>query len=158
MHRWLPAALDYISQWLVFQMRQSEQPGCIIAIAHRDRVVLEQALGSADLLKGEPLTPRHRFRIASHSKSFTAAGILKLRERGRIRLDNTVGQYVTGLHRDVGQATIAQVLSHSAGTPATATMPVTSRIGAPFPSVAELRQDRKLASRPKCVGAMAVRA
>ena len=29
-----------------------------------------------------PLTPRHRFRVASHSKSFTAAGIMKLREQG----------------------------------------------------------------------------
>ena len=115
MQAWLKSALDYVPQWLGFQMRMSEQPGCIVAIAHRGRVVLEQAWGSADLATGEPLTPRHRFRVASHSKSFTAAGILKLRERGRLKLDEPVGPYVEGLHPAVARTTIAQLLSHSAG-------------------------------------------
>jgi hypothetical protein len=39
-------------------MRISEQPGCILAIAHRDRVILESALGFANLATGEKLTPR----------------------------------------------------------------------------------------------------
>ena len=58
MDRWLTAALDYIPRWLEFQMRQSEQPGCIIAVVHRDRIVLERAYGFADLVKGEKLTSR----------------------------------------------------------------------------------------------------
>jgi len=74
MGKWLKAALDYIPQWVEFQMRQHEQPGCVIAVAHKGRIVLEEAFGHADLVKGTPLTPRHRFRVASHSKSFTAAG------------------------------------------------------------------------------------
>jgi CubicO group peptidase (beta-lactamase class C family) len=112
---WLSSALDYIPEWLAFQMRASERPGCIIAVSHRNRVVLEQAWGTADLATGEPLTPRHRFRVASHSKSFTAAGILKLREQGRLKLDDPVGQYVGELHEAVARTTIAQLLSHSAG-------------------------------------------
>ena len=71
---WLVSALDYIPRWLDFQMRQSEQPGCVVAIAHQGRPVLERAFGHADLVAGKRLTPRHRFRVASHSKSFTAAG------------------------------------------------------------------------------------
>lgn len=115
MDRWLNAALDYIPNWLGFQMRQSEQPGCAIAIAQRGRIVLDRAFGHADLAKGEMLTPRHRFRVASHSKSFTASGIMTLREAGRLRLDDPVGQYVGGLHKAVARTTIAQLLSHSAG-------------------------------------------
>jgi len=42
---WLSPALDYIPQWLAYQMRQSEQPGCSVAVAHRGEVVLEQAFG-----------------------------------------------------------------------------------------------------------------
>ena len=87
----------------------------MIAIAHRGKVVLERAFGSANLATGEALTPRHRFRVASHSKSFTAAGILKLREQGRLKLDDAAGQYVDGLHPAVARATIAQLLSHTAG-------------------------------------------
>src|SRR3954452_4295988 len=115
MDRWLGAALDYIPRWIDFQMATSQQPGCIIAIAHRDKVVLEPAFGFANLDTGEALTPRHRFRVASHSKSFTAAAIMKLREQGQLKLDDAAGQYVTGLHRDVSRATIAQLLSHTAG-------------------------------------------
>src|SRR5215467_13861934 len=115
MTKWLDAALQYIPDWLQFQMRQSEQPGCVVAISHHGKLVLETAFGHADLLAGAKLTPRHRFRVASHSKSFTAAGILKLRERGKLHLDDAVGRYVRNLHPAVAQATIAQLLSHSAG-------------------------------------------
>ncbi len=113
--KWLKPALDYIRGWVEFQMRQHEQPGSVIAIAHRGRIVLEEAFGYADLVKGAPLTPRHRFRAASHSKSFTAAGIMKLRENDKLHLDDRVGHYVRDLHPAIADATIAQLLSHSAG-------------------------------------------
>jgi D-alanyl-D-alanine carboxypeptidase len=115
MDDWLSAALDYVPRWIEFQLRHFEQPGCVVAIAHKDIVLLDEAFGSADLATAEPLTPRHRFRVASHSKSFTAAGILKLREQGRLRLDDPVGSFVENLHPDAAQATLSQLLSHSAG-------------------------------------------
>ncbi|MGO4674065.1 serine hydrolase domain-containing protein [Bosea sp. 2YAB26] len=112
---WLPAALNYVSSWLEFQRRHHDQPGCAVAIASGQKIVLEAAFGSADIETGEALTPRHGFRIASHSKTFTAAGILRLVEAGRIRLDDKVGSFVTGLHPDVAAVTLAQLLSNSAG-------------------------------------------
>jgi CubicO group peptidase (beta-lactamase class C family) len=115
MEPWVQSAIGYIRNWIEFQLRASQQPGCIVAIAHRGKIVAEYAFGLANLATGEKLTPRHRFRIASHSKSFTAAGIMKLRERRQLRLDDPVGQYVKGLHPQVAETTIAQILSHSAG-------------------------------------------
>jgi CubicO group peptidase (beta-lactamase class C family) len=115
MDPWVQPAIGYIRDWLEFQLRASQQPGCIVAIAHRGKVVAEYAFGHANLATGEKLTPRHRFRIASHSKSFTAAGIMKLREQGRLRLDDPAGQYVKGLHPQVAETTLTQLLSHSAG-------------------------------------------
>ncbi|MGJ4945485.1 serine hydrolase domain-containing protein [Bradyrhizobium sp. HKCCYLS1011] len=115
MDAWLRAALDYVRDWLEFQVQVSQQPGCIIAIAHRGDIVAEHAFGHANLDTGEKLTPRHRFRVASHTKAFTAAGIMRLRERKRLRLDDPVGQYVSKLHPDVAACTIAQMLSHTAG-------------------------------------------
>jgi D-alanyl-D-alanine carboxypeptidase len=112
---WLPTALDYIARWLEFQLRHLDQPGCAVAVAQRGRIVFDEAFGIADLATGERLTPRHRFRVASHSKSFTAAGILKLREEGRLGLDDTVGKFVAGLHPAIASVTLAQLLSHSAG-------------------------------------------
>jgi len=64
---WLRSALDYVRDWLQFQVGMSRQPGCMIAIAHRGEIVMEAAFGNANLDSGEKLTPRHRFRFASHS-------------------------------------------------------------------------------------------
>ena len=115
MEKTLAAALDYVPRWLDFQMRDWERPGLVVAIAERGRVVFERAWGHADLNRGIELTPRHRFRVASHSKSFTAAGIMKLRERRKLHLDDPVGLYVDGLHRGPAAVTLQQLLSHSGG-------------------------------------------
>src|SRR5260370_41257147 len=114
MEPWLQSAIGYIRNWIEFQLRASQQPGCIVAIAHRGKVVAEYAFGHADLATGENLTPRHRSRIASHSKAFTAAGIMRLRERRKLRLDDPIGHYVKRLHPQLAETTIAPPLSHTA--------------------------------------------
>src|SRR5688572_7101779 len=113
MPKWLNAALDYIPRWLEFQLGFHDQPGCVLAVARHGAVVLEAAFGRAG--PGKRLTPRHRFRVASHSKSFAAAAVMKLREQRRLRLDDPVGRYVDGLHPAVARATLAQLLSHAGG-------------------------------------------
>jgi CubicO group peptidase (beta-lactamase class C family) len=112
---WLKRTADYIPTWIDYQLRGSDQVGCLLAIAHDGELVLEYAAGSANLATAERLTPRHRFRIASHSKTFTAAGLMLLREQGQLKLDDAIGAFVPDLHEDVARATIAQVMSHSAG-------------------------------------------
>lgn len=143
---WLEPALNYIPQWLEHQMRESEQPGCVLALVHDGTVVLERAFGHADALARIPLTPRHRFRVASHSKTFSAAGILKLREQRKLSLDDRAGQYVAGLHPAIAEATIAQLLSHSAGIIRDGTDSGQWRDARPFLDATELRAD--LAAAP----------
>ena len=41
MAKWLENALGYADQWLGFQMRLTRQPGCVIAVAHKERLVFE---------------------------------------------------------------------------------------------------------------------
>src|SRR5262249_61161749 len=111
MEPWLRPAIDYIRDWLQFQLDSSLQPGCIIAVAYHGEIVAEHAFGIADVATSETLTPRHRFRIASHSKAFTAAGILKLREQRRVRPDDPPGPNVKGPHPRVATAPGAQLPS-----------------------------------------------
>jgi len=146
MDDWLKPALDYIPQWLEHQMRETEQPGCVIAIVRKGKIVLEQAFGYVDIVSRAPLTARHRFRVASHSKSFTAAGIMKLREMGKVGLDDRVGRYVEGLHPAIAEATIAQLLSHSAGIVRDGSDSGQWQDRRPFLDAAELRSD--LAAAP----------
>src|SRR5262252_8140578 len=146
MEEWLSRACDYVGSWLEFQMRLSRLPGCIAVVTHHDQIVFERAYGFADLGAGEPLTARHRFRVASHSKSFTAAGIMKLREAGKLSLDDQVGHHVDGLHPAVAGATIAQLLSHSAGIVRDGSDSGQWQDRRPFFDAAELRAD--LAAAP----------
>ena len=39
MDSWLRSAIDYIQDWLEFQVEMSGLPGCIIAVTHRGEVV-----------------------------------------------------------------------------------------------------------------------
>ncbi|MEE3099037.1 MAG: serine hydrolase domain-containing protein, partial [Pseudomonadota bacterium] len=112
---WLAPALDYAERWLEIQRRHSGFAGVSFAAAHRGALVREAAWGVADLGTGEPLTPRHRFRMASHSKTFCAAAVMRLVEAGRLGLDDPASAHVPGLHPEVGAATVAQLLSHAAG-------------------------------------------
>lgn len=115
MTEWLNAALGYAGRWIDYQMRLTEQPGCVVAVAQKGEVILNRAFGTSDLRTGEVLTPDHRFRVASHSKTFTATGIMKLQEAGRLHLDDRIGQYVQGLDATFAETTISQLLSHAGG-------------------------------------------
>lgn len=141
MEEWISRACDYIGSWLEFHMRLSRLPGCIAVVMHRNQIAFERAYGSADLARGEPLTPRHRFRIASHSKAFTAAGIMKLREAGKLHLDDPISEYVKDLHPQIGEATISQVLSHSAGIVRDGADAGYYEDRRPFPSAGQLMAD-----------------
>nr|WP_321984345.1 serine hydrolase domain-containing protein [uncultured Lichenicoccus sp.] len=93
----------------------TELPGCAIAIAHGTDFVFERAFGVADLSSQAAMSPRYRLRVASHSKTFTAVAVMLLREHGRLRLDDPLGQHVPELPASLAAASIGQVLSHAAG-------------------------------------------
>ncbi len=141
MDRWLGAAIDYVPKWIEHQMRITGQPGCVIAIAQKGEVLFERAYGHADQARGEDLTPRHRYRVASHSKVFTSSGIMKLREQGKLKLDDPAGRYVDGLHPEIAKATLAQLLSHTAGVIRDSTDAGQWTDRRPFKNEAELRTD-----------------
>jgi len=68
----------------------------------------ELAAGVADLRTGEPVTPSHRFRIASLTKIFVAALVLRLVAEGALELDAPAAPFV----EDV---TVRQLLNHTSG-------------------------------------------
>jgi D-alanyl-D-alanine carboxypeptidase len=89
-------------------------PGAVVLIARGDQVVFRGARGLADVELGVPMKPDQVFRIASITKMFTAALVLKLAQQGRVSLDDPVSRYLPELAA-CGQATIRQLLSHTAG-------------------------------------------
>lgn len=67
-------------------------PGCSVAIHTPASGLVTLAGGLADLA-GEPMTPEHTFRLASNTKTFTSAAILRLAEAGRLSIEDPVGRY-----------------------------------------------------------------
>lgn len=99
-------------------------PGVALAIAHEGRLVYEEAFGLADRERGEALSTRHRFRIASVSKPITSCAILDLVESGHLKLDDRVFGVGAVLgtrfghvpyRRYVEDVTIGHLLTHTGG-------------------------------------------
>jgi D-alanyl-D-alanine carboxypeptidase len=110
------AAAPYLESWLDHQRRRLRVPGVQAAVRVGDELVLDTALGVADLTTGEELTPGHLFRIASHSKTFTATAVLQLVEAGRLRLDDPVAQWVPPLAgTPLAAVTVRELLGHQGG-------------------------------------------
>ena len=107
----------YVDRWLAYQQERREVPGIVVAIRWKDQLLLSKGYGYADLERHVPMTPQHIFRIASHSKTFTATAIMQLVEQGKLRLDDRVASYVPWMEQQpgLGQVTIRQVLNHTSG-------------------------------------------
>lgn len=93
-----------------------------VAVARDGAVLWEEGFGYADLQRRTPATPTTLYSLASISKPFTATAVMQLVERGRVKLDHPVDEYLggarlTGLAGDRAGATVRRVLSHTAGLP-----------------------------------------
>jgi len=97
-------------------------PGYAYGIVLDGKLVYAGSGGYTDLDKKIPATTKSMFRIASMSKSFTSMAILKLRDEGKLKLDDPVYLYIPEmkgqkLSKDAPEITIRNLMTHSAGFP-----------------------------------------
>ena len=87
------------------------------------QLVYKNSYGYTDVEKKIPATTSSLFRIASMSKSFTCMAILKLRDEGKLNLDDPAYLYIPELKNikyptaDAPVITIRHLMTHSAGFP-----------------------------------------
>ena len=143
--RALDRSLAYVDSWLGWRCPRADVTGCAVAVSLRGRVLLSRAYGYADASSQKALRPDDVFRVASHSKSFTATGVLQLAERGAVRLDDPVARHLGWLaaHRDprMASVTVRQLLDHGAGIVRDGSDADYWQLGAPFPDTAALEED-----------------
>ena len=141
----LSSAVDYIKSWLRFRYEREQIPGFVVAIAHKGKILMNEAYGYADLEKKTKLTPQHIFRIASHSKTFTATALMQLQEQGKLRIDDYVIDYLPWLkgHKDKKwqKITIRQLMSHGAGLIRDGLNADYWQLERPFPTQEELKKE-----------------
>ncbi len=104
-------------------MQRYNLPGGAVAVTRNGKLVLAKGYGFADIEHRRPVQPDSLFRIASISKPFTSAAILKLVEQSKLHLDDKAFGYLKDLHPAKGQTpdprlraiTIRQLLHHTGG-------------------------------------------
>jgi CubicO group peptidase (beta-lactamase class C family) len=110
------------ASWIRGQLAYRNLPGLAVGVVCDQQLVWAQGFGFADVDKKLPMTPATKFRMASHSKLFTATAIMQLRDAGKIHLDDAVSTYLPWFHIGPASAddpaiTIEELLTHSAGLP-----------------------------------------
>jgi D-alanyl-D-alanine carboxypeptidase len=98
-------------------MEYQSIPGLSVAIVKDGQVLMQRGYGVVDPPRERAATARTEYQIASVSKQFTAAAILRLNEQGRLSLDDPVTRYVDGLPPVYEDVTIRRLLNHTAGVP-----------------------------------------
>ena len=89
-------------------------PGVIVLFRNGDQVI-RLARGFADVARKMPMRTTDRFRIASLTKSFTAAIVLQLVGEGKLSLDDTVETHLPGLVPNGEMITIRHLMNHTSG-------------------------------------------
>lgn len=98
-------------------------PGAVFGIIVDGELVWVKGKGVRETKDRAPVTADTVFRIASMTKSFTALSILKLRDEGKLSLDDQVARYVPSLAnlsyptKDSPPLTIRHLLTHAEGFP-----------------------------------------
>jgi len=111
-------AVAYAGEWLAYMQRSLRIPGLTVAVRHEEDVLLSRAYGEADIERSQEMRTDHIFRIASHSKTFTATAVMLLMERGALSLDDRLCRWIDWLDDQpgtTGSLRIRHLLSHSSG-------------------------------------------
>ncbi|MDX9694181.1 MAG: serine hydrolase domain-containing protein [Bacteroidales bacterium] len=114
-----------------FQKELDEQvnenmPGISVSVITNDKnfyINWNGASGLSDVENGVKLLPDQTFRIASVTKTFVAATILRLWEDGKIKLEDPISKYISEEHVSIlktgsynpEEITVYHLLTHSSG-------------------------------------------
>ena len=87
----------------------------VVLVEKKGTVEFLQAYGYADRRQKIKNTPDTRFEMASLTKPFTAAAILKLQEQGKLKTSDRIDKYIGPLQPPKDLATIHHLALHTAG-------------------------------------------
>jgi CubicO group peptidase (beta-lactamase class C family) len=86
-----------------------------VLVAQKGKVLFSKGYGWADVEWNIPNSPTARFQIASMTKQFTAAAILLLEERGKLKTDDPVKKYLPEAPAVWDKITIYNLLTMTSG-------------------------------------------
>jgi CubicO group peptidase (beta-lactamase class C family) len=94
-----------------------------VLMAQDGKVLIDKGYGFANLEWQLPNTPTTKFRLGSLTKQFTAASILLLEERGKLKVEDPVKKYMADAPAAWDKVTIFHLLTHTSGIPSLTSFP-----------------------------------
>ncbi|WP_020595120.1 serine hydrolase [Spirosoma panaciterrae] len=103
---------------LIKQYVANRQFNGTVLVAEQGKVIFKKGYGMANMEWNIPNTPDTKFRLGSITKQFTSMLIMQLVEKGKIKLDGKVTDYVPEYPKATGdKVTIHHLLTHTSGIP-----------------------------------------
>ena len=84
-----------------------------VIVAYKDQILYEKDFGYKNPITKAPMEPNMSYQLASVSKQYTAAAVLKLYEERRLDIDQSVSTYLPGFKFE--KVTIRDLLKHRSG-------------------------------------------
>lgn len=114
--------------------------GVAVAVVRGGNPVFVKDYGHSNLELATPAGPRTVFRIGSLTKQFTAAAVLLLAERGKLKVDDRLSLYLPNFPR-ADEVTLRDLLNHTSGIHNFTEGPVIDKIGKTGATVQQLVAD-----------------
>jgi CubicO group peptidase (beta-lactamase class C family) len=94
-----------------------------VLVSQQGKILLSKGYGYANLEWEVPNSTTTKFRLGSITKQFTAASILLLEERGKLKVEDPVKKYMTDAPAAWDKITIFHLLTHTSGIPSFTSFP-----------------------------------
>jgi len=90
----------------------------VVMVAEKGNVLFSEGFGLANFEWDIKNTPETKFLLASISKTFTAATVMKLSDQGKLSLDTKLNDILKWYRADTGgKITVRHLLNHTSGIP-----------------------------------------
>ena len=111
--------MEDLRRLVVESSRRHGLGGLAVGVVRKDERPALECIGLADHVSGRPVDADTVFRIASISKTLTAIGVMRLRDEGRLALDEPVNNHLKSIRVEAPpgapEVTFRHLLTHTSG-------------------------------------------
>jgi CubicO group peptidase (beta-lactamase class C family) len=108
--------VERVDEYMQAEMRANRFSGTIL-LSRKGKPIVARGYGAANAEWNIPNTPRTKFRLGSITKQFTSMAVLQLQERGKLKVQDPICQYLTPCPDAWKPVTIHHLLTHTSGIP-----------------------------------------